>query len=76
MAGFLPPDCDRGRIVPVMERVLKPYLRGGGARAFRGNNFQVWGAFALTAKRRTARSTTASIACNVMHYLTQTVEIA
>jgi len=39
-AGFLPPGCDRGRIIPVMERVLTPYLRGGGARAFRGANFQ------------------------------------
>lgn len=35
--GFLPPDCDRGLIIPVMERVLGPYLRGGGAKAF---NFQ------------------------------------
>eukprot|EP00955_Chlamydomonas_euryale_P017467 186759-Chlamydomonas_euryale.AAC.1 len=26
--GFLPSDCDRVRIVPVMERVLGPYLRG------------------------------------------------
>lgn len=34
---FLPPGADRGLIVPVMERVLGPYLRGGGARAF---NFQ------------------------------------
>ena len=32
--GFLPGDCDRRRIVPVMERVLGPYLSGGGARAF------------------------------------------
>ncbi len=34
---FLPDSCDRAVIVPVMERVLGPYLRGGGARAF---NFQ------------------------------------
>ena len=34
---FLPPNADRGLIVPVMERVLGPYLRGGGARSF---NFQ------------------------------------
>ena len=32
--GFLPADCDRGLITPVMERVLGPYLRGGGAKAF------------------------------------------
>lgn len=35
--GFLPAGCDRGLIIPVMERVLGPYLRGGGAKAF---NFQ------------------------------------
>jgi aarF domain-containing kinase len=35
--GFLPRDADRALIVPVMDRVLSPYLRGGGAKAF---NFQ------------------------------------
>ena len=35
--GFLPPGSDRGRIIPVMDTVLSPYLRGGGAKAF---NFQ------------------------------------
>jgi len=35
---FLPANCDRGVIIPVMERVLGPYLRGGGAKSF---NFQV-----------------------------------
>lgn len=34
---FLPARCDRGLIIPVMDRVLGPYLRGGGAKAF---NFQ------------------------------------
>lgn len=37
---FLPADCDRGVIIPVMDRVLSPYLRGGGAKSF---NFQVRG---------------------------------
>ncbi|GIL78183.1 hypothetical protein Vretifemale_7622 [Volvox reticuliferus] len=32
--GFLPPDPDRALIIPVMDRVLSPYLRGGGAAAF------------------------------------------
>ena len=36
--GFLPLDSDRRRILPVLDTVLSPYLRGGGARAF---NFQV-----------------------------------
>ncbi|KAG2496070.1 hypothetical protein HYH03_005989 [Edaphochlamys debaryana] len=35
--GFLPRGCDRAVIIPVMDRVLSPYLRGGGAAAF---NFQ------------------------------------
>jgi predicted unusual protein kinase regulating ubiquinone biosynthesis (AarF/ABC1/UbiB family) len=35
--GFLPARCDRALIIPVMDRVLSPYLRGGGAAAF---NFQ------------------------------------
>ena len=30
-------NCDRGLIIPVMERVLGPYLKGGGAAAY---NFQ------------------------------------
>mmetsp|Transcript_6338 Transcript_6338/g.15184 ORF Transcript_6338/g.15184 Transcript_6338/m.15184 type:complete len:662 (+) Transcript_6338:167-2152(+) len=31
---FLPRDSDRARIIPVMDRVLSPYLRGGGAAAY------------------------------------------
>lgn len=34
---FLPRNADRALIIPVMDRVLSPYLRGGGAAAF---NFQ------------------------------------
>lgn len=30
---FLPKDCDRSLVVPAMQRVLGPYLRGGGAQA-------------------------------------------
>lgn len=37
MLGFLPRGCDRGLIIPVMDRVLGPYLRGGGAKAFKSN---------------------------------------
>jgi hypothetical protein len=35
--GFLPENSDRRRIIPVMDTVLSPYLRGGGAKAL---NFQ------------------------------------
>jgi len=34
---FLPEDCDKSKIIPVMQRVLTPYLSGGGASSF---NFQ------------------------------------
>ena len=37
MLGFLPRNANRSVILPVMERVLTPYLRGGGAKSF---NFQ------------------------------------
>lgn len=46
---FLPPNADRGLIVPVMERVLGPYLRGGGARSF---NFQALSQVRAAARRR------------------------
>ncbi len=36
--GFLPTNSDRGLIIPIMDKVLSPYLRGGGAKAF---NFTV-----------------------------------
>ena len=47
---FLPAGCDRGVIIPVMDRVLSPYLRGGGAKSF---NFQVsgWSGLRLVAAR-------------------------
>lgn len=45
---FLPEDCDRGVIIPVMDRVLSPYLAGGGAKAF---NFQVRCCYKIFAKR-------------------------
>ncbi|GFR44520.1 hypothetical protein Agub_g5787, partial [Astrephomene gubernaculifera] len=32
--GFLPERTDRAVVIPVMDRVLSPYLRGGGAAAF------------------------------------------
>ena len=35
--GFLPHNSNKAVIVPVMDKVLSPYLRGGGARSF---NFQ------------------------------------
>ena len=53
--GFLPVGSDRRRIIPVMDKVLSPYLRGGGARSF---NFQV---------RCSDTSSCADIGCVVLH---------
>mmetsp|Transcript_75071 Transcript_75071/g.244069 ORF Transcript_75071/g.244069 Transcript_75071/m.244069 type:complete len:601 (+) Transcript_75071:828-2630(+) len=38
--GFLAKDTDRGSLIPILQRVLGPYLRGGGAQSFKGANFQ------------------------------------
>lgn len=38
--GFLSEDTDKDALVPIMQRVLKPYLKGGGAQAFKNANFQ------------------------------------
>ena len=51
---FLPADCDRGVIIPVMDRVLSPYLAGGGAKAF---NFQVRVVETIAQRREGGRET-------------------
>ncbi|CAJ1368415.1 unnamed protein product [Effrenium voratum] len=38
--GFLAPDTDKDALVPILQRVLRPYLKGGGAQAFKNANFQ------------------------------------
>lgn len=38
--GFLADDTDRAFLIPVLQRVLGPYLKGGGAGALKGMNFQ------------------------------------
>jgi len=38
--GFLSPETDRGQLVPILERVVGPYLKGGGAGAYKDANFQ------------------------------------
>lgn len=38
--GFLSADTDKGTLVPILQRVLGPYLRGGGASAYKDANFQ------------------------------------
>lgn len=31
---ILPPDCDRATIMPLMDKALSPYVRGGGAKRY------------------------------------------
>lgn len=38
--GFLAESTDRGALVPILERVVGPYLKGGGAGAYKDANFQ------------------------------------
>jgi len=38
--GFLSPEVDRGFLNGLLQRVLTPYLKGGGANSMRGMNFQ------------------------------------
>ena len=31
---ILPTDCDRVKVVPLMDKALTPYVKGGGATAY------------------------------------------
>jgi aarF domain-containing kinase len=32
--GILPSDCDRSKVVPLMDKALTPYVKGGGAQRY------------------------------------------
>lgn len=32
--GILPADCDRAKVVPLMDKALTPYVKGGGAKQY------------------------------------------
>jgi hypothetical protein len=37
--GFLPDDPDKAKIIPVIQKILGPYVySGGGANAFKGDS--------------------------------------
>eukprot|EP00448_Togula_jolla_P013946 CAMPEP_0170579030 /NCGR_PEP_ID=MMETSP0224-20130122/5770_1 /TAXON_ID=285029 /ORGANISM="Togula jolla, Strain CCCM 725" /LENGTH=846 /DNA_ID=CAMNT_0010902035 /DNA_START=10 /DNA_END=2550 /DNA_ORIENTATION=- len=38
--GFLTKDVDRGLLIPILQRILGPYLKGGGASSLKNANFQ------------------------------------
>ena len=31
---ILPPDCDRPKVIPLMDKALSPYIKGGGAKTY------------------------------------------
>merc|ERR1719311_1955009 len=31
---ILPPDCNRGKVIPLMDKALSPYVKGGGAKKY------------------------------------------
>merc|ERR1719201_1584605 len=31
---ILPPDCNRGKVIPLMDKALSPYVKGGGAKQY------------------------------------------
>ena len=31
---ILPPDCDRAKVIPLMDKALSPYVKGGGAKKY------------------------------------------
>jgi len=31
---ILPPDCDRSKVIPLMDKALSPYVKGGGAKKY------------------------------------------
>jgi aarF domain-containing kinase len=38
--GFLAEDVNKGTLIPILQRVLGPYLKGGGAQSMKNANFQ------------------------------------
>ena len=31
---ILPADCNRGKVIPLMDKALSPYVKGGGAKQY------------------------------------------
>lgn len=40
---ILPPDCDRATIMPLMDKALSPYVRGGGAKRYEEEVRRIYG---------------------------------
>mmetsp|Transcript_29199 Transcript_29199/g.49133 ORF Transcript_29199/g.49133 Transcript_29199/m.49133 type:complete len:951 (-) Transcript_29199:412-3264(-) len=41
--GILPADCDRPKVVPLMDKALTPYVKGGGAQTYEAELRKIYG---------------------------------
>jgi aarF domain-containing kinase len=41
--GILPTDCDRPKVIPLMDKALTPYVKGGGAQAYEAELKKIYG---------------------------------
>lgn len=41
--GILPPDCDRPKVIPLMDKALSPYVKGGGAKKYEEELKRIYG---------------------------------
>jgi len=40
---ILPADCNRGKVIPLMDKALSPYVKGGGAKKYEAELKQMYG---------------------------------
>jgi hypothetical protein len=40
---ILPSDCNRGKVIPLMDKALSPYVKGGGAKRYEAELKQMYG---------------------------------
>ena len=43
LLGILPADCDRSKVVPLMDKALTPYVMGGGAKRYEAELKKMYG---------------------------------
>lgn len=43
LLGILPKDCNRAKVVPLMDKALTPYVKGGGAKTYEEELKKIYG---------------------------------
>ena len=43
LLGILPNDCDRVKVIPLMDKALTPYVMGGGAKRYEAELKKMYG---------------------------------